>query len=185
MSYQSFMELGGVLIADGTAVASTTTETALGAYNLDANFMKNDRTLRVTGRAKYSTTGTPTMIIGLRYGTATGGVLLCKTAAVTTPSGVTNAMFDFEVDITVRSNGSSGTLMANGVAHVHAAVAPTVASATGNAATTPMTNGGVTTPAVATCDFTTATPLTPTLTWSASSASNTATLLNFTVVILN
>jgi hypothetical protein len=165
---------------------NTVTETGLfTAPTIPANYMADGRTLRLRVFGKYSTTGTPTMIFGLRFGTATGGVLLCKTAACTTPSGVTNAGWDLDIIMTVRSNGSTGTIMANGKACVFAAVAGTVASATGEGLITPMMNGGVVTPAVATCDFTADTALNITLTWSAASPSNTATGLNYLLETLN
>jgi hypothetical protein len=172
--------------ADATAVANTTTETTLfSAPTIPANYLQDGRTLRLTAYGKYSTTGTPTMIFTLRYGTATGGVVICKTAACTTPTGVTNAMWAVNILLTVRSNGAAGTVMGNGTATVFAAVAGTVASATGEALVTPMTNGGVVTPAAATCDLTADTALTLTLTWSAASASNTATGLNYMLESLN
>jgi hypothetical protein len=186
MSRQFWQEALIWTTADATAVANTTTETALfSAPTIPANYLQDGRTLRLRAIGKYSTTATPTMIFGLRYGTATGGVVLCKTAACTTPSGVTNAMWDLDVLMTVRSNGSTGTLMANGTARLFAAVAGTVASATGEGLVTPMTNGGVVTPAAATCDFTADTALNLTLTWSAASASNTATGLNYLLESLN
>lgn len=179
MPRQFWSEAVAWATSDGTAIASTTTETAIFAKTIPADYMQDGRTVRLRVFGKYSTTATPTMIFGLRWGTATGGVLLCKTAACTTPSGVTNAMWDLDVLGTVRSNGATGTIMANGTARIFAAVAGTVASATGEGLVTPMSAGGVVTPAVATCDFTADTALTVTLTWSASSASNTATGLNF------
>jgi hypothetical protein len=171
--------------ADGTAVASTSTETILAPnVTIPANFMQDGRTLRLRAFGKYSTTGTPTMIFGLRWG-GVAGTLICKTAACTTPSGVTNAMYDLDIIMTVRSNGATGTIMGNGTARLFAAVAGTVASATGEGLVTPMSNGGVVTPAVATCDFTADTALALTLTWSANSASNTATNLNYLLEALN
>lgn len=171
--------------SSGTAVASTTSETIVFPdATIFANYMQDGRLLRYTAFGQYSNTGTPTLIFALRWG-GVAGVLLCKTAAITTPSGVTGAMWKIEALLQVRSNGSSGTLMANGECAVYAAVAGTVASATGAACVTPMTNGGVITPAVATCDFTTDKALSLTVTWSASSASNTLTGLNQLIEVLN
>lgn len=185
MSKQFWVETIAWATASGVAVANTTTETILFPnITIPANFMQDGRTLRIVAFGQYSTTGTPTMIFSLRWG-GVSGTLICKTAACTTPSGVTAATFMLEIYVTVRSNGSSGTVMGNGVAFVFAAVAGTVASATGAGLATPMTNGGVVTPAVATVDLTADTALSLTLTWSAASASNTATGLNYTVEALN
>jgi hypothetical protein len=59
--------------------------------------------------------------------------------------------------------------MGNGVARLFAAVAGTVASATGEGLVTPIMNGGVVTPAAATLDLTADTALAITATWSAAS----------------
>lgn len=185
MSRQFWSETLVWATASGTAVANTTTETILFPnVTIPANYMQDGRTLLIRAIGQYSTTATPTMIFSLRWG-GVAGTVLCKTAACTTPSGVTAAMWDLDILVTTRSNGSSGTLMANGVARVHAAVAGTVASTTGEGLVTPMTAGGVVTPAVATVDLTADTALSLTLTWSAASASNTATGLNYTIMALN
>lgn len=146
--------------------------------------MQDGRSLRIRALGQYSNTATPTMIFTLLYG-GVAGTVICKTAACTTPSGITAAMWDLDIIATTRSNGSSGTLMGNGVARVHSAVAGTVGSATGEALVTPMTAGGVITPAVATVDLTVDWALSLALTWSASSASNTATGLNYVIESLN
>lgn len=188
MSRQFWSETVGWLTSSGTAVASTATETILTpTFTIPANYLQDGRSLKFTHFGQYSNTGTPTMIFGLRAnpGTGASGTVLCKTAACTTPSGVTAATFLLEVWGTVRTNGAAGTIMANGVAMVFAAVAGTVASATGEGLVTPMTAGGVVTPATASYDFTADTPYAFTLTWSASSSSNTATGLNNYVEALN
>lgn len=179
MSRQFWTEQIAWATNSGTAVASTAAETILFPnVTVPANYMQDGRTLRIRAFGQYSNTGTPTMIFGLRWG-GVAGTLLAKTAAITTPSGVTAAGWEVMCMIQTRSNGATGTIMANGHAIVYAAVATTVASATGNAAVTPMMNGGTVTPAVATVDLTADTALSLTLTWSASSSSNTATGLNY------
>lgn len=185
MSRQFWGETLAWMTASGTAVANTTTETILASnITIPANYLQDGRSFRLVAFGQYSTTATPTMLFGLRYG-GVSGTILSKSAAVTTPSGVTGAAFMIEIYGTTRSNGSSGTLMVNGNVQVFAAVAPTVASATGAAASTPMTAGGVITPAVATGDLTSDTALALTLTWGAASPSDTATLLNYYLESLN
>lgn len=175
MSFQTWMECVGASTGDATAVANSTTETILlPDFTIPANFMYAGRTLRYTIAGKYSTTGTPTMTFRCRAG-GVGGTLLAASAAITTPSGVTNAFWFAELLITCRTAGSTGTWLADGLATVCAAVAPTVASATGAAAVTPMTAGGVTAPATATVDSTASQALSFTLQWSAASSSDTAT----------
>lgn len=185
MSRQAWAESLFVATASGTAIASTTTETIIFPnVTIPANYVADGRCLRLRAFGQYSTTGTPTLIFGLRWG-GVAGTILAKTAACTTPSGVTAACWDLDVLIQNRSNGSSGTVMANGTARLFAAVAGTVASATGEGLVTPMTAGGVVTPAVATVDLTADTALSLTATWSASSASNTLTGLNYVLESLN
>lgn len=185
MSRNSYQEALYWAAASGTAIASTTTETIIFPdYTVPANFMVAERLLRIRAIGQYSTTGTPTLIFAVRWG-GVAGTVLCKTAACTTPSGVTAAMWDFDVLIQTRSSGATGTVMANGVARVHAAVAGTVASTTGAGLVTPMTAGGVVTPATATIDTTSAALLSVTAKWSASDPANTLTGLNLLVESLN
>lgn len=185
MSRQTWSETIAWATVSGTAVANTTTETILFPnVTIPANFLADGRTLRLRAMGQYSTTSTPTLLFSLRLG-GVAGTLLCKTAACTTPSGVTAAMWDLEIIIQTRSNGSSGTIMANGIARVFAAVAGTVASSTGAGLVTPMTNGGVVTPAVATVDLTTDQALALTVTWGTANASNTTTGLNYLLESLN
>jgi hypothetical protein len=172
--------------ADGTAVTNTTTETIIFPnVTIPANFMQDGRSLLLRAFGKYSTgTGPPTIIFGLRWA-GVAGTVICKTAACTTVASVTNAGWDLDVVVTTRSNGAAGTLMGNGTARLFAAIAGTVASATGEGLVTPMMNGGVVTPAVATVDLTADAALSLTATWSASSTSHTITGLNYILTSAN
>lgn len=185
MSRQYWNEALSWATSSGTAVANTTTETVIFPnVTIPANYMNDGRCLKLRVFGQYSTTSTPTIIFSVRWGGVSGTVLM-KTAACTTPTGVTAACFELDGLIQARSNGSSGTIMANGTARVFAAVAGTVASATGEGLVTPMTAGGVTTPATATVDLTADTALSVTATWSAASASNTLTGLNYLLETVN
>lgn len=184
MSRQFWRETIAVATNSGTAVANTTTETIMFPnVTIPANVLQDSRTLGLRVFGQYSTTATPTLIFTLRYG-GVAGTIICKTAACTLPT-VTAGGFDLDIILTTRSNGSSGTIMGNGIATVFAGVAGTVASATGEGLVTPMMNGGVLTPAVATIDSTADTALSITATWSAASASNTLTGLNYILDALN
>lgn len=184
MSKQYFAELIAWATASGTAVANTVTETIVFPnIIIPSNYNSDGRTIRLRIQGQYSTTATPTLIFTLRWG-GVAGTVLCKTAASTLPT-ITAGLFDLDIIYTTRSNGATGTVMANGTARIFAGVAGTVASATGEGLVTPMTAGGVLTPAVATIDATTDTALSITATWSAASASNTLTGLNYLVESLN
>ena len=92
-------------------------------------------------------------------------------------------MWDLDIIVQTRSNGSSGTLMANGVCRAFAGVAGTIASVTGEGLVTPMTAGGVITPAVATVDLTSDTALA--LSVQPSTTAATLQGLNYTIEALN
>jgi hypothetical protein len=186
MSRQFWAETITWATASGTPVTNTTTETIIFPnVTIPANYMQDGRSLRLRAFGQWSTgTGPPTIIFGLRWN-GVAGTVLCKTAACTLVASVTAAAWDLDITMTTRSNGSSGTIMANGTARVFAGVAGTVASATGEGLLTPMTAGGVITPATATVDCTVDSPLSLTATWSASSTSHTLTGLNYHLESLN
>ena len=184
MSRQYWSETLTWATASGTSVNSANVETILFPnVTIPANFMQDGRAIRVRAIGQWTTTGsTPTLIFNLRWG-GVAGTLLCKTAAITTVASTTAALWDLDIIIQTRSNGSSGTLMANGVCRAFAGVAGTIASATGEGLVTPMSNGGVITPAVATVDLTADTALSLTVTPSTTAA--TLIGLNYTIEALN
>jgi hypothetical protein len=163
-------------------VTNTTAETIIFPnVTIPANYMQDGRCIRLRAQGQWSTgTGPPTLIFGVRWGGA-AGTMLAKTAACTLVASVTAAMWDLDIELQTRSNGSSGTVMAIGTARVFAGVAGTVASATGEGLLTPMGVAGVLAPAVATVDLTADTALSLTATWSASSTSHTLTGLNYLI----
>lgn len=184
MSRQYWVESIWHNTESGVAVANTAAETILfPVITIPAHFLRDGRHLRLTAMGQYSTTATPTIILSIRLG-GVAGTLICKTALCTLPT-ITAGLWRVEVILGVRSNGATGTVMGNGVAYLFAGVAGTVASATGEGLVTPLTNGGVLTPAVATVDFTANQDLVVTATWGAASASNTATGLNLIVEATN
>lgn len=182
-SRQYWMECLSWAVADGTPVLSTTTETILFPnVTIPANYMQDGRCLRLYLNGKYSTLGSGTVshVYSIRWG-GVAGTLITKTGTVTLLISMTNALFELEVEIQTRANGSAGALMANGCAKAFGGTAPTIGSATGAPAVAPMTNGGQTVPAAATCDLTADTALAVTITHGASSASNTATGLQYSI----
>src|SRR5258708_3038773 len=181
MSRQYWAETISWATASGSPVANTTTETILFPnVTIPANYMQDGRLLRINLIGQYSTTGTPTGQILVRWG-GVAGTLICKTVAVTLGSGVTAALWSADVWLQTRSNGSSGTVMGNGLASYGSALTQAVGSATGAGSTTHLSNGGVLTPGTATLDLTADTALAITWVWGTSSASNTVTGLNYTI----
>ena len=184
MSRQFWEEALFWATASGATVNSANVETILFPnVTIPANYMQDGRCLRLRAIGQWTTTAsTPTLIFGLRWG-GVSGTLLCKTAACTTVASVTAAVWDLDIIVQTRSNGSTGTIMANGVCRLFAGVAGTVASTTGEGLLTPMSIGGVLAPAVATCDLTADTALSLTVTPSTTAA--TLIGLNYTGESLN
>lgn len=187
MSRQTWEELIAWATASGTAVANTTTETILFPnVTIPANYMSDGRCVFLRLKGQYSTlgSGTVTLIFTVRWN-GVAGTVICKTGTVTVLISLTNCLWEVEVELQTRSNGSAGSIMGNGVARVYGGTAPTIGSATGAPAVAPVTNGGQTTPAAATLDLTADTPLSVTVTHGAASASNTAQGLQYTLASRN
>jgi hypothetical protein len=175
MSRQYFGEGLWWAVADGTAIASSTTETIIFPnVTIPANYCSDARWLKWLARGRLSTTGTPTVRFRLRWG-GVSGTVVWDSGTITCGSGVTAALWKVEGDLIVRSNGASGTVFVGGEAIIGAALAPTVGSATGAAALGVFGSAGDDTPAAVTVDLTADTALALTAQWSANSASNTLT----------
>lgn len=174
-SRQYWAEMIAWAVADGAAVANTTTETIVFPnVTIPANYMQDGRLLTLRGLGRFSTTATPTIRFRLRWG-GVAGTLIWDSGTITTAT-VTAALWQIPaIIIQTRSNGSSGTLFAAGMCVIGSAAAPTVASATGAPAIGVFGSAGDDTPAAVTCDLTADTALSLTVAWSAASASNTET----------
>lgn len=184
MSRQYWSETISWATASGTSVNSANVETILFPnVTVPANYMQDGRAIRIRCQGQWTTTAsTPTLIFGLRWG-GVSGTMIAKTAACTTVASTTAAMWDLDIIVQTRSNGSTGTVMGIGTARVFAGVAGTVASATGEGLVTPMGVAGVLAPATATCDLTADTALSITVTPSTTAA--TLIGLNYTIEALN
>lgn len=163
---------------DGTALASSTSLTAISPssstspdFVLPANWLYSGQVLRVSAAGRFSTTGTPTLLLGAYFG-GVGGVALATTGAVTTASGAANLTWTFRADIVVRSIGTSGTAMATGYA-------------AGLASATNIVQIPASAAAVATIDTTAAKALVLGAQWGTSSASNTVTCHSWLIEALN
>lgn len=121
--------------------------------------------VRFVAAGRFSTTATPTLLIGLYYG-AVAGTAIMTTGAITTASGVTNLTWRFEGEFRVRTVGSSGTAL--GTARMHGVPSATAVNLAPASA-----------PATATIDTTAAKALTIGAQWGTSSASNTITCHHF------
>lgn len=107
-------------VASGAAYNTSTTLTdvsPLPAIVLPANLLQPGMTIRLTAAGQFSTTGTPTLLIGFYYG-AVAGVVLAATAATTTGSGAAAWPWRMHYQGRVRSVGSSGQIVGQGNLHM-------------------------------------------------------------------
>lgn len=160
-------------IADGAAYASSNTLTDVSPTPnliIPAMYLELGNVLEVRASGRFSTTGTPTLNLGVYYG-GVAGTALCTTGTVTSASGASNVTFDLTATLTVRSIGSSGSIFATG--RVHGIASPTAVMMPASA------------PAVtSSLDTTAAKALTVGATWGTNNASNTLTVHQFVVTQL-
>ena len=158
--------------AAGTALASSTTLTDISVapqFTLPANFLQAGSALKFSAHGQFSTTGTPTLLIGVYYG-GVAGTALAATVATTTGSGVTTVPWRLELDTTIRTTGTSGTAMSNGLWYLGTSVTAATFAPIPQVA-----------PTTVTVDTTAAKTLTIGAQWGTSSASNTIQLHGFRI----
>lgn len=181
--------------ADFTAVASTNVEASL-ITPVSGNSKKQPKTpadffdfstvgrwLRMEGQGVFSTTATPTLIFNFRMGTsstwASSDTAVGVTAAITTASGISNKYFKFVFDLfcTIPGDGTNGMTVV-GCGEVRSPSGFATPFEYPIEPTTPDTA----TWTVATLDGGLTYFFRPSVTWSASSSSNTITLKRLTIV---
>ncbi len=179
MSRQYWGELISWVIANGTVIANSTTETILFPnITIPANFLTEGRTLRLTVRGKISNVVTTpgNITFRLRWG-GVSGTILCQSAAVAmSATAFTDAIFAIYIEFTVRASGSSGSVLAIGE------------FASGNLSTVApnyLGSAGATVPAAVTVDLTADTALAITAQFSIANASNSITGMNYLLEALN
>ncbi len=192
MSRQYFSETLSWITSTPTAVAGTAAETILVPnVTIPANLMQDGRCLRLRMFGSYGTTGTPTLVFRVRWGGVSGTALATQAANVTT-SGVgggasMTAMWESEIFIQTRSNGSAGTLMTNGSTTLYTSTLLTAGTVTNYGQKAPIASGatGGTTPVAVAADLTADTALSVTVTWGTSNAANSIQCLNYTIEAMN
>lgn len=170
--------VGPFHIADGSPYASSTTLTDVGpapSIILPANLLEIGQRLEFTAFGRFSTTGTPTLVLGIYLGTGTiaSGQAICATSALTTPSGVTNQTFRIEGNASVRAVGSGTAASIIGAAEVS------------NVTSTATNMAPATAPTALGFDSTIANKVMLGATWGTSSSSNTLTCHYFDVRLVN
>lgn len=179
MSKQSWSELLAFATSSATAIASSAAETVLiPNTTLPAGYLADGRVIRITIYGAYGTTGTPTLIISVRWG-GVGGTVLAKSTTATTTSGTgggasMTAPFKLEIVIQTRSNGATGTLFTMGDITLFTSSAVTAGTVANYGLVIPIASGstGGTTPVAVTADLTADTALAVTATWGTSNSAN-------------
>jgi hypothetical protein len=170
------------------AVANTTTEAILFPnVTIPANYMADGRVLRLTARGRWSNvvTAVPTLTFALRWGGVSGTLLATSPAIVTPAAATTNAVWELEVEIQTRLNGSTGTLFVIGRVIMYEDAAATFGTVTNYGVAQPICSGGAATPAAVTADLTADIALSLTADWSAANAANTVQGHNYFLESLN
>lgn len=165
---------------DGTALTNTTTATSLlpGAakFVLPANLFQIGTKLRVKAAGKISTAaaGPGTFTLDLRFGSV---VVFNGGASGTLATSASNVTWDLEMDLICRSIGAStsATMLGNG--RLITAALSTSTPIQLLPATSPAAGTGFDSTASQTVDLFG--------TWSVASASNTITLNNYELILLN
>lgn len=158
--------------AAGTALANSASLTDVSVapqFVLPANFLQAGSALKFTAFGVFSTTGTPTLLLGIYYG-GIAGTALATTGAITTATGVTNVPWRLSLSTTIRSTGTSGTAISQGYCGFGTSVSAW--------SWLPVPNTAL---ATVTIDTTASKALTVGAQWSAASASNTLTLHGFQI----
>lgn len=153
--------------ADSTALASSAAEQNFSTnYTLSISMMFPGRIFKIIATGVYSTTGTPTLLFRVKFGTTNLVIFTARTGI----NNASNQSWMIEALIAVRSTGASGSVMASGKASINTSAGiDTVESVVNNAATTVDTTANQT--------------LQISAQWSAASASNTTTLKNMIVLL--
>jgi len=150
----------------GTALANSTTLTDISPAPqcvLPANYLSAGQRLRLTAYGIFSTTGTPTLLIGGYYG-GVAGTALAASAAITTGSGAASWPWRFEMDMYIRSTGSSGTAWCMGLLFLGTSLTAASVNIAPATQTQPVT-----------INTTTANAITAGAQWGSASSSNTIT----------
>lgn len=158
-------------ILDGGPLASSTALTTISPTPdcaIKGGTLTAGQVIRVNAFGRYGTTGTPTLLLGLYWGGSAGVQLFSGATALTCASSVTNGTWSLEAMLTVRSIGSTGTII--GVGRIGGVSA---ASATDHAPATA--------PAAVTVDTTSVKALVLAAQWGTSNAANTITVHHFSV----
>lgn len=164
-SYLNYAKIGGICYAQtankviaNVDVVTSIFSSGIGTPAIPASFLRAGRKVVIEFGGFISSTGTPTLDFYLGF-----GAVPLLTLAGMAASGLTNAGFYGRVEVTVRTIGGTGTVIAVGAIVVANAVYPIVMSAT------------------ATIDTTASVVVDPALEWSDADPANTLTVTAYSI----
>jgi hypothetical protein len=175
MARQTWNQMLITAETSGAALANSTSATSLlptpAVFTLPANFFDIGSSLRIKASGLISTTGTPTIM----FSSYLAGATWMASQAITTGSGLASVTWSLELNATIRAigNGTTANAMFTGVVFGIAGAN----SITMVPATSPTASSGFNSAQANALDLYG--------TWSAASASNTITLVEYTVESLN
>lgn len=162
-------------VADGAAYASSVTLTDVSRApqkQLAAMQLEEGTELEMRARGQFSNTGTPTLLLGFYYG-GVAGVALAASSAITTTTGATAWPWKLEWRGRIRATGTSGSVQGDGVLYLGTSLtAFTIRPIPETAAARTVT-----------IDTTIVKTLSVGAQWGTSSASNTLTCTDLSIVI--
>lgn len=164
-------------VADGTPLASSTTLTDISPapqVTLPANLLEVGTRIELDAFLTFSTTATPTLLLGFYYG-GVAGAALAASSAITTGSGAAAWSAILRYRGQVRAIGSAGSIVGQGALLLGTSLTAFSARPIPEVAAS----------RTVTIDTTAAKALTVGAQWGTSSASNTVTLNDVTVTLLN
>lgn len=140
---------------------------------LPANLLEAGSEIEIRAHGEFSTTGTPTLLMGVYFG-GVAGVALGATAAITTASGAASFPWVLDYRGVVRSIGSAGSI--NGMGRFYLGTSLVVGSTNMLPATAAARTVAV--------DTTSAKAITIGAQWGTASASNTLTVNDISVKLV-
>src|SRR3990167_7194079 len=153
--------------ADSSAVDDTNTEENFTTnVTIPSTFFRVGSLVKIIASGVYSTTGTPTLLFRVKFGSTNLVVFTAQTGV----NNASNLAWNLEAHLVVRSLGSSGTLMAFGTLRI--------TTASGQDRVETIVNTSATT-----VDMTAVQTAQVSLQWSAADTSNTSTLKNLLVFL--
>jgi len=162
-------------------VGNTTTETTLlgsgqGTKTIEAGMLRVGGTIRITALGFIGWTGTPTIQIRVKLGSAT----VLNSGAITPGTLTGVSFFRVEAEIVVRTLGATGTVIGQGVL-LHGQPAAAAGQVLLIAAGSPNTGLFTTSDTTTTLDTTASAAVDVTMQWGTANAANTVSITNVTI----